>query len=313
MIIEAPLSVSVCVVTYNHENYIRECIQSILTQQGDFNLEIIVCDDKSTDRTPEILKELELAHPENIKLTLHTKNIGATRNYIFAHSMASGQYVAHIDGDDLMLEGKLSKQLNYLSANPDCAAVTHTLACIDRSGEALNKNWPPKAAGKKFNLTDIINHHPAFGHSSIMYRAGMIDSILHTTEPEIIDLNIYIEIAKIGYVGFIQETLGQYRVDVGVSSKINLYRLAIAALNTKLLTYTSESTLQRARARQYYIFAKKAFVDGDLSKFEELIELSEFSQSLGIMHKMLYLTRHHAPLLRRIYTTLKLMRPDWGK
>ena len=73
---EKKTKVSVCVVTYNQEKYIRKCLQSIIDQKADFDFEIIIADDCSTDNTPTIIQEFYAKYPEIVKPIFREKNIG---------------------------------------------------------------------------------------------------------------------------------------------------------------------------------------------------------------------------------------------
>ena len=92
--------VSVCVVTYNQEKYITECLQSVVDQETDFDFEVLVGDDCSTDGTRRIVQEFAEKYPDIIKPILHSKNTGAFHNYVSVHNAAMGKYIAHLDGDD---------------------------------------------------------------------------------------------------------------------------------------------------------------------------------------------------------------------
>ena len=95
--------VSVCVVTYNQKKYIRQCLQSIVDQEADFDFEVIVGDDCSEDGTREIVQEFVERYPGLVKAVLHEKNVGIVVNYRSVHDLARGEYIAHCDGDDLWL------------------------------------------------------------------------------------------------------------------------------------------------------------------------------------------------------------------
>ena len=82
------IKVSVCVLTYNQEKYIRQCLQSIVDQKTDFKFDLIVSDDCSTDSTRAIVQEFEERYPNIVKPILHKKNIGAYKNYFSAHQQA---------------------------------------------------------------------------------------------------------------------------------------------------------------------------------------------------------------------------------
>jgi len=120
--------VSVCVITYNHELYIADCLQRIVDQQTDFRFEVLVSDDGSNDKTPEIITKFQRDYPDIIVPILHPENFWLpTKNYLCAHNAARGKYIGHFDGDDLMFTGKLQKQADFLDRHPDYAVVWHRM------------------------------------------------------------------------------------------------------------------------------------------------------------------------------------------
>ncbi|MDA1381025.1 glycosyltransferase [Plesiomonas shigelloides] len=125
------IKVSVCVVTYNQEKYIAECLQSLVDQVTNFPFEIIVGEDCSTDKTREIVLEFQNKYPDIIKPLLHEQNVGASKNYLMTHAKACGKYIAHMDADDYALPGKLQAQADFLDKNPKCNMVFHRMDVID--------------------------------------------------------------------------------------------------------------------------------------------------------------------------------------
>src|SRR5690554_1032835 len=119
------IKVSVCVVTYNQEKYIAECLQSLVDQVTDFPFEIIVGEDCSTDNTRSIVDEYSQKYPSLIVKNYHKQNVGAVQNAITSYKMARGKYICHIDGDDYVLPGKLQKQAQVLDDNQDCVICSH--------------------------------------------------------------------------------------------------------------------------------------------------------------------------------------------
>jgi glycosyltransferase involved in cell wall biosynthesis len=117
--LEKKLKVSVCVITYNQEKYIRQCLQSIVDQKTDFEFEVIVGDDCSTDGTRAIVQEFSDRYPEVVKPKFHKKNGGGTKNYFSVHEQAKADYIAHCDGDDYWLPNKLSYQVALLDTMPN--------------------------------------------------------------------------------------------------------------------------------------------------------------------------------------------------
>jgi glycosyltransferase involved in cell wall biosynthesis len=108
------MKVSVLMITYNHEKFIAQAIDSILMQQTDFEYEIVVGDDFSKDRTRAILDNYKKKHPSKIKLLFPDRNLGMHRNFIQTLNSCQGQYVALLEGDDYWTSPyKLQKQVDF--------------------------------------------------------------------------------------------------------------------------------------------------------------------------------------------------------
>lgn len=117
-------TVSVAIFTYNQEEYIEECINSVLAQQCSFPFEIIIGEDASTDRTLSICQDLQAKHPDKITVIGRQKNVGLIENYRDTLAHCSGRYIAQIAGDDYFTDSlKLQKQFDYLEAHPDTALI----------------------------------------------------------------------------------------------------------------------------------------------------------------------------------------------
>ena len=124
------VQVSVCILTYNHEKYIEECINSIINQETTFSFEIIVSDDCSSDGTWEILLKYKEKYPDLIKIHRNEENIGGCSNYNILIEMAECKYIAYLDGDDYAYQGKLQVQYNILEENPQCNVVLHAVDSV---------------------------------------------------------------------------------------------------------------------------------------------------------------------------------------
>lgn len=122
---ENPL-VSVLVLTYGHEKYIKDTLESILAQKTSFDYEIIIAEDCSPDRTREIALEYQKKYPEKIRLLYSDANVGMIPNLYRLYSGVRGKFFAVCEGDDYWLgEDKLQKQVDCLIAHPD-AVLCHT-------------------------------------------------------------------------------------------------------------------------------------------------------------------------------------------
>lgn len=121
--------VSILVITYNHENYIRESIQSFLEQETTFQVEIVIHNDASTDNTKKIIEEYEQKFPwlfNNIHQTENKRSTGIKPRYTLALQICRGKYIANCDGDDYWTDKKkLQKQIDFLENNLEVGLI-HT-------------------------------------------------------------------------------------------------------------------------------------------------------------------------------------------
>jgi len=156
--------VSVSIITYNHEKYIGKAIDSVLEQQTDFDYEIIIGDDCSTDSTKKILQEYQNKHPKKIQLILHPqryKGIPGRLNNITNLYACRGKYVAMLDGDDYWLDtGKLQSQVDFMDSHKDYVAV---------SNDAIKVNTHNKFIGGYYSDThSILKEDASLSHKHVL-------------------------------------------------------------------------------------------------------------------------------------------------
>ena len=202
--------VSVCIITYNHEKYIAQCLGSVLNQKVDFDFEVIVGDDHSTDGTREILQEFKDNYPDRVKLLLHKNNSGAFLNYSLVHKAAEGEYIAHMDGDDWMLPGKLQLQSDFLDIHSECSFVTHRVDVVNDNGSKVLRQHPSGHVAQFKSVNNLVRNYIYFNHSSKMYRCDLRDVEFVAGETKI-DFQFHIENAITGKIGFLPQTLGCHR------------------------------------------------------------------------------------------------------
>lgn len=159
--------VSVSVATYNHEKYIGRALDSILMQEVDFEYQIVIGEDCSTDNTRRIVLSYKEKYPEKIKLLLHEFNIGMLENLKSLVLECDGQYVAKLEGDDYWTDPrKLQKQVNFLDSHPDYVACAHNVHIVDEGG-AIRKDMPDRYWNdetftiKKYQKSAVLGGHTA--------------------------------------------------------------------------------------------------------------------------------------------------------
>ncbi len=210
--------VSICIVTYNHERYLRECVMSVVAQAQDVHLEILIGDDHSSDQTESIGRELEALFPEVIRFIRHETNLGPGGNYQSLIRLARGEYIAHLDGDDFWLPGKIISQIGILDNNPDYSAVYTNALCINDHHQLLGvfNNTQPSIIDLKY-LMDSGNF---LNHSSLIYRAILRKEIL-SWKPDFIDYKIHLYLARMGLIGYSNSCYVAYRVASSTSMLVN--------------------------------------------------------------------------------------------
>ena len=134
---EKPM-ISVCLLTYNQEDYIRECLDSILMQNVSCKYEIVVGDDCSTDSTQEILREYEKRFPNIFHMILRDKNVGITNNLYDVLMNCKGKYIAGLEGDDYWIdENKLQIQFDFLETHKEYIGCSHAVKMVDELGQIV--------------------------------------------------------------------------------------------------------------------------------------------------------------------------------
>ncbi|NBX68888.1 MAG: glycosyltransferase [Proteobacteria bacterium] len=169
-------TISVLVITYNHEKYLAQALDGILSQKVDARLEIIIADDASTDRTLEIAKKYSDEYPGYFKVLSTPNNMGHTRNYDRAWKAATGEFIAHCDGDDYWTNPKkLSLQLSFLETNPNFSCVAHKVWAI--SEEDGSQHGPvPRTEQQTFDTSELLE--ACFPHNcSLFFRNHLFDEL----------------------------------------------------------------------------------------------------------------------------------------
>ncbi len=201
--------VSIVSVSYNQENYIRQTLDSFLEQQADFNFEIIIADDCSTDNTPKIIREYAKAHPKLFKPILREKNVGVAENFYGALRAASGKYIALCEGDDYWTDpAKLQRQVEFLDMHLDYALCFHPVKVFFETGESKDHVYPEERRAEEFTLEKLLQGN-FIQTNSVMYRKQSYENM----PPDILPVDWYLHLyhAQFGKIGFIDKVMSAYR------------------------------------------------------------------------------------------------------
>jgi len=262
--------VSVGIITYNHEKYIRQCLEGVMMQKTTFPFDVIVGEDCSTDNTRSIIEEFEQKYPGIIKPIYQEKNVGGARNaYEFCYPALTGKYVAICEGDDYWTDPyKLQKQYDFLEQNPDFVMCYHRINRVNERGEFVQK----RESTDKIN---ILSQKEIF-HISIPTLAIMFRNCIKEIPKEVIDaqcgdafirgmLASYGKAANLGFVG------AHYRIHSGgfYSSKTTLEQFLFSLSARKQMIRSSYfNNMQKKEIKKEYYERKFYYLFHFLKKFQ---------------------------------------------
>lgn len=232
-------AVSILVPVFNHEHYLRPCIDSILMQETTFPVEIIIREDASIDKSAQILKEYEDRHPGLFRIRYETENQWSkgVRAGPVLLSMSWGSYIAICEGDDYWTDKhKLQKQYNYMQYHPRVVLTFHDVMSVDNQGEmlALSKIEVLGAEMQPQHLEDFGSIAPSLIPSaSVMFRNYPVKIGSMGMKITNGDTYIYAMLARYGVMHNMGETMGVHRShDGGVWSSKNEQSKLHAQLKT---------------------------------------------------------------------------------
>lgn len=211
------ITVSVICTAYNHEKYIRKCLDGFIMQKTNYKFEVLVHDDASTDKTPEIIREYQNKYPDIIKPIYQTVNcysqgIDIIKDIIFPN--VNGKFVALCEGDDCWVDPlKLQEQYDLLNENETIHACYHNVQHISEKGELLNTYFP-KSRINSGMLTSKMLLTNYFHLCSLFIRTSDFNSLIHERFAKLslaTDGIMLRFLANLGYVYYIDKVMSYYR------------------------------------------------------------------------------------------------------
>ncbi|WP_321425452.1 glycosyltransferase [uncultured Bacteroides sp.] len=205
------VKVSVLMLTYNHEKYIADAIESVVKQQADFPFELVIGEDRSTDDTARICREYKEKYPDLIKLTINEENLGLQENFIRTYNQCSGEYMAICEGDDFWIsKHKLQIQADFLDQHKEYSACFHR--ALNYYQEDGSKSIGNGGYQKKVNTVfDIINSNP-ITNVTVMFRLGLFGELPSWfSKVTSYDFAIHVLNAEHGDVYFMNKVMAVYR------------------------------------------------------------------------------------------------------
>ncbi len=212
--------VSICVISYNHENYVEKCLDSIFEQKVSFSYEIILGEDSSKDQTAAIIKSYADKYPHLLKAFIREKNVGAKANFLHCFLQCKGEYIVFIEADDYWTDPlKLQKQVDFLDQHPEASACFHNAQMIfeDGSNRPSILINPPNQKPWIETADFLVEKETWFmATAAVMMRRKFVHPLpewfLHSKSG---DIPMYVILAEKGPIGYLPEVMSIYRKNEG--------------------------------------------------------------------------------------------------
>ncbi|CEG28648.1 glycosyltransferase family 2 protein [Bacillus sp. B-jedd] len=214
--------VSINCITYNHRDYIADAIESFLMQKTNFDFEILIHDDASTDGTAEIIREYEKKYPDIIKPIYQTFNQYSQGKKIFMPNAAraKGKYTAICEGDDYWTDPyKIQKQVDFMERHPECSLCVHAGNMVSASDKKIINRCRPNRGNKVYTVEEVIEYGGAlFMTNSMFYQTKLAQNIPEFfNKVNVSDYPLTIYLALQGTVYYLDEYMSAYRLWVSGS------------------------------------------------------------------------------------------------
>src|SRR5215211_183345 len=274
------MKVTVLVMTYNHEKFIGQALESALMQKTNFDYEILISEDCSTDRTRAIVVAFQKANPDKVRLLLSEKNVRSNQIVVCGIKAARGEYIALLDGDDYWTSpDKLQKQADFLDNHPECSLCFHNAKIFHEAESREGRNWTPPDQKEISTLEDIWMGN-FIATCSTMFRRDAIGEIpaWYDAMFPITDWPLHILNAEHGRIGYIDEVMGVYRYHPGgyyspfSETKKQEETLKFYRAMNRNLNYRYNKLVNIAISRYFFEWAEEYRDRGDFDKMKDCLK-----------------------------------------
>lgn len=222
---------SVLIPTFNHHNFIAKTLEGALMQKTNFDFEIVIGDDASSDGNQLVIQEFVDKYPDKIRAFLHPENLGPSsprelggkNNVAFLFGVCKGDYIALCEGDDFWTDPlKLQKQVDFLDSNPDYSLCHHQLSVIYEDNTPTH-DFNIENQRDTSLLGDLLEDKLWFlGTASTVLRNVFKNGLPKWWWKSASgDLGIFIEVAKYGKIKYLPDNMGCYRKHHGGMTNIH--------------------------------------------------------------------------------------------
>ncbi|KAF0200320.1 MAG: glycosyl transferase family [Bacteroidetes bacterium] len=274
---EDRIKVSVCMITYNHEFYIKQAIEGVLMQKCNFDFELVIGEDCSSDGTRNICEKYAVNN-NHIRLLGNENNLGVMPNFIRSLQACKAKYIALCEGDDYWTDPlKLQKQVNFLEANPAYSLCFHNAIIKHEGKQAKDELYFKNKISDNIDIKKIIAGH-GMPTASMLFKKDALEIPFWLNYVYNGDYAIRLILATKGTIGYLDELMTVYRKQPGglnatmVNAKVhqhiivllsyfNIYTnfkyndLIIERINSKFKEYPFELIRDKSRLYRFLSIA----------------------------------------------------------
>lgn len=259
---------SVAMITYKHEAYIKKAIEGVLMQETNFEFHLIISDDCSPDTTPKIVQDLIDNHPKGyrIKYFRHEKNIGMQPNAIFVLKHCIGNYIALCEGDDYWTDPlKLQKQVDFLEQNEEFVISCSNAHIVSFKGDYI-KQFNEHEIPENTDVNYILRNGWYIPTASVVFRNNMVELPNWFYKVQNGDYILYLLLTSNGgLVRYDNEVRCNYRIHENGASNV----------------------FKKKNAFNYsMLYNNKMFNNYSKSKYYSLIKINIENYSIGILESL---------------------------
>ncbi|WP_344714954.1 glycosyltransferase family 2 protein [Winogradskyella damuponensis] len=302
------MKVSVCMITYGHENYIQQAIESVLKQDCDFDFEIVLSNDCSPDSTDSIIVDFinENKLVGKIKYFSQKENIGITPNFVFAVQQCSGEYIAVLDGDDYWTDPlKLQKQVDFLEAHNDFSGIA-TNSLVKYEGSTKEHLFKSKLKSK-LQTNDLLEsrhfHTATFMFRKAVFKNDFPKKVLSA------DRTLFLLVSCFGSIKLLEDVTAVYRKNEGgISRQVTSKQMKLDYVIAKYIkNYNTDFNIYKLKS-----FISKTVLDYshkiyflDFAKASSLLLYSNFRKKNNVYGKIKSI-KHSMKLVVNNFTKIRL-------
>lgn len=296
--------VSICMITYNHEKYIAQAIESVLMQKTNFDYELVIGEDFSTDKTREIVIKYQKKYPNKIKLVLNKRNLGMVPNFIQTLKKCRGKYIALLEGDDYWtLPHKLQRQADLLDNNQDYTISSHNVYVMREGSKNRPVEWLGTNCKVNSTLEDRLRNGSGGATCSLVFRSSSIKPLPKWFYISASDWPLQVLCTSKGKMYYFREVMAVYRqhkgsatdfekgsakeLDAFLSGGINLCEIFDKHFNYKYTKLIKEHLIKYmypnlvniyknrgdiSSARKYSLLILRGILSGHIPPYKEIIK-----------------------------------------